>query len=44
VEVHYDVDQRYDAHYDWGVEPGTRFVTLLLYLNEPTSGGEFRVG
>jgi len=38
--VHYDVDDKYDAHYDWGVEKGPRYITLLLYLNEPTAGGE----
>ena len=40
--VHYDPGQRYDAHYDWGVEKKgpTRYITLLLYLNNPCVGGE----
>mmetsp|Transcript_36356 Transcript_36356/g.49186 ORF Transcript_36356/g.49186 Transcript_36356/m.49186 type:complete len:106 (-) Transcript_36356:3-320(-) len=40
--VHYDVGEKYDAHYDWGVDPGgaSRFVTLLLYLSDFTSGGQ----
>jgi len=42
--VHYDVGDRYDAHYDWGVDKdeqgSTRLVTLLLYLNEPLAGGK----
>ena len=40
--VHYDPGQKYDAHHDWGVDNGgpTRFVTLLLYLNQPESGGQ----
>jgi prolyl 4-hydroxylase len=40
--VHYDPDQKYDAHHDWGVEGGgpSRFVTLLLYLNDPVAGGQ----
>jgi len=38
--VHYSPGEKYDAHYDWGVEPGTRYITLLLYLNDPKSGGE----
>ena len=40
--VHYDPGQRYDAHYDWGVEKKgpTRYITLLLYLNNPGVGGE----
>ena len=37
--VRYLPGQRYDAHYDWGVKPNTRFATLLLYLNTPDVGG-----
>lgn len=34
--VHYNVGEKYDAHHDWGVSghPESRFVTLLLYLND----------
>lgn len=44
--VHYDVGQEYTAHHDFGYAApgnkvqGARFATLLLYLNEPESGGE----
>lgn len=43
--VHYGVGQKYDAHHDWGVNgyPESRFITLLLYLNDPlhpNAGGE----
>ena len=42
-----DPEQKYDAHHDWGVDPPTashsapsRFITLLLYLNDPVAGGQ----
>jgi prolyl 4-hydroxylase len=43
--VHYTNGQKYDSHHDWGVNgvPESRFITLLLYLNDmesPTAGGE----
>eukprot|EP00613_Pedinella_sp_CCMP2098_P015363 CAMPEP_0171747796 /NCGR_PEP_ID=MMETSP0991-20121206/39687_1 /TAXON_ID=483369 /ORGANISM="non described non described, Strain CCMP2098" /LENGTH=412 /DNA_ID=CAMNT_0012347963 /DNA_START=304 /DNA_END=1542 /DNA_ORIENTATION=- len=40
--VHYSPAQKYDAHHDWGVEGGgpSRFITLLLYLNDPPAGGQ----
>jgi prolyl 4-hydroxylase len=43
--VHYAPGQKYDIHHDWGVcrYPDTRFLTLLLYLNDlpnPQAGGE----
>jgi prolyl 4-hydroxylase len=40
--VYYEKNQRYDSHHDWGVRnrPQSRFITLLLYLNEPVAGGE----
>lgn len=44
--VRYQVGHEYTAHHDWThpysynrYQP-TRFATLLLYLNEPTEGGE----
>jgi prolyl 4-hydroxylase len=44
--VHYNVGQEYTAHHDFGYADakdkiqGSRFATLLLYLNEPEEGGE----
>ena len=41
--VHYEVGQQYKAHHDWGKDKVTRFVTVLLYLNDQASaaaGGE----
>jgi len=44
--VHYDVDQEYTAHHDFGFgdinapAQGERYATLLLYLNEGMEGGE----
>ncbi|KAL7444622.1 hypothetical protein ACHAXM_009540 [Skeletonema potamos] len=45
--VHYDVGQEYTAHHDFGYDgmfsnkkQPQRFATVLLYLNEPESGGE----
>jgi prolyl 4-hydroxylase len=42
--VHYVNGQKYDSHHDWGVSgyPESRFITLLLYLNdvEDGAGGE----
>jgi prolyl 4-hydroxylase len=44
--VHYNIGQKYDAHHDWGVSgyPESRYITLLLYLNDMPSnnkaGGE----
>jgi len=44
--VHYDKEQEYTAHHDFGYAPiedpfqGVRFSTLLLYLNEGMGGGE----
>ena len=41
--VHYSVGQFYRAHHDWGKDKVTRFVTVLLYLNDQasaTAGGE----
>lgn len=43
--VHYQRGQKYDSHHDWGVSgyPESRFLTLLLYLNNPAhpkAGGE----
>jgi prolyl 4-hydroxylase len=43
--VHYQDGQKYDSHHDWGVNghPESRFITLLLYLNDlvsPDAGGE----
>ena len=43
--VHYQDGQKYDSHHDWGVNghPESRFITLLLYLNDmasPHAGGE----
>ena len=40
--VHYNPDEKYDAHHDWGVEDGapSRHITLLLYLNDPVAGGQ----
>jgi hypothetical protein len=43
--VHYDVGQKYNAHYDFVVNgfPESRFITLLIYLSDmasPTAGGE----
>lgn len=43
--VHYEVDQEYTAHHDFGfarieeTNQGARFSTLLLYLNDPEVGG-----
>ena len=40
--VHYKGSARYAPHHDWGVRggPHTRLITVLLYLNQPTAGGE----
>lgn len=42
--VHYSSSQKYDPHNDWsGSKPESRFLTLLLYLNDmdgPNAGGE----
>lgn len=40
--VHYDKTQKYDAHNDWtgSNRPESRFLTLLIYLNDPDAGGE----
>mmetsp|Transcript_41780 Transcript_41780/g.126759 ORF Transcript_41780/g.126759 Transcript_41780/m.126759 type:complete len:271 (+) Transcript_41780:957-1769(+) len=44
--VHYGVGQEYTAHHDFGYralndpKQEARFLTLLLYLNEPQGGGE----
>jgi prolyl 4-hydroxylase len=40
--VHYDKTQKYDAHNDWtgANRPESRFLTLLIYLNDPDEGGE----
>ena len=43
--VHYDQGQQYTPHHDFmipNLEEGqaSRFATILLYLNEPESGGE----
>jgi prolyl 4-hydroxylase len=42
--VHYSAGQKYDPHNDWsGSRPQSRFLTLLLYLNDmdgPDAGGE----
>ena len=43
--VNYQVGQKYDYHYDWtiGPHPNSRYITLLLYLNDKedeNSGGE----
>jgi len=44
--VHYDKEQQYTAHHDFGYAPiedqfqTARFSTLLLYLNEGMTGGE----
>jgi prolyl 4-hydroxylase len=39
--VHYKDNQRYDPHTDWGVQghPESRFITLLMYLNDPADEG-----
>lgn len=43
--VHYDTDQQFNCHYDFTIdnEPCSRFLTLLVYLNDKEddeSGGE----
>lgn len=39
--VHYTPGQKYDAHHDWSpATPQMRFLTLLLYLNDPEAGGQ----
>jgi prolyl 4-hydroxylase len=40
--VYYTKGGKYDEHYDWEFKgiPPSRFITLLLYLNEPIAGGE----
>eukprot|EP01035_Chromulina_nebulosa_P017509 gene17509-23068_t len=37
--VHYSIGQKYDSHHDWGVSghPESRYITLLLYLNDKES-------
>ena len=38
--VHYQPGQLYDAHFDWQASAvGTRFATVLIYLNSPPDGG-----
>jgi prolyl 4-hydroxylase len=38
--VHYQPGQQYEAHFDWQASAaGTRFATVLLYLNSPPDGG-----
>jgi len=38
--VHYGVGHQYAPHYDWqATGKGSRYVTLLLYLNDPPDGG-----
>ena len=38
--VHYDTGQRFNCHYDFTIdnEPSSRFLTLLVYLNDQESG------
>jgi len=38
--VRYESGQKYNVHYDWGVEgiPNTRLLTLLIYLSTSASG------
>jgi prolyl 4-hydroxylase len=40
--VHYEVDQEYLPHFDWGVRgyPESRYITVLLYLSDVEKGGE----
>lgn len=43
--VHYNINEEYQSHYDWGVRgyPESRFATVLLYLSDQidnNSGGE----
>jgi prolyl 4-hydroxylase len=40
--VRYLEDEKYQGHYDWGDfgHNHTRFITLLMYLNDPVEGGE----
>ena len=43
--VHYEKQQKYDAHHDWGVSGylESRFITVLLYLSNQVdeyAGGE----
>mmetsp|Transcript_1809 Transcript_1809/g.3412 ORF Transcript_1809/g.3412 Transcript_1809/m.3412 type:complete len:501 (+) Transcript_1809:53-1555(+) len=44
--VHYENNQRYEAHHDWGASmnhPNSRIYTLLMYLTDqevPSNGGE----
>lgn len=38
--VHYQPGQQYEAHFDWQASAaGTRFATVLIYLNSPPDGG-----
>ena len=38
--VHYQPGQQYEAHFDWQASAaGTRFATVLIYLNSPSDGG-----
>lgn len=40
--VRYRAGEMYNGHYDWGDfgHNQTRFITLLMYLNDPEEGGE----
>eukprot|EP00533_Pseudo-nitzschia_delicatissima_P000785 CAMPEP_0116081312 /NCGR_PEP_ID=MMETSP0327-20121206/2131_1 /TAXON_ID=44447 /ORGANISM="Pseudo-nitzschia delicatissima, Strain B596" /LENGTH=531 /DNA_ID=CAMNT_0003572041 /DNA_START=69 /DNA_END=1664 /DNA_ORIENTATION=+ len=44
--VHYDVDQEYTSHHDFGyshieeTDQSARFATILFYLNDDMEGGE----
>ena len=39
--VHYGVGEEYRPHHDYGVDrPNNRYITFLMYLNDPEEGGE----
>ncbi len=39
--VHYGLAQYYNSHHDYETDaPNSRYVTFLMYLNQPEKGGE----